>query len=353
MNIKIIFFLPDLEGGGAERVTLNIINQLDRKIFDVYLVVGDKTGDLINQLPKETTIIGLNSKKTIFSLIPFYFTCKKIQPDLIFSTLNRTNIVSIIVKLLINTKVVIREPNMPSNQIKLLPKFMLILIKFLYPKSDNIIAQTNEMKDEMIGYYALHRSKINVMVNPINIMLIEKSIKDDVNPFPSNQINLIAIGSIIYRKGFDVLINALKEVVSSFNNVHLYILGKGIEEENLKKLTLEVCLSDNIHFLGFQENPYKYLKHADLFVLSSRAEGLPNVVLESLYLKTKVVATDCVPYVKNLLEENDFGEVVNVDDVQDLSHKILTAINRNDYNILKDFNSSDFNSYFRGIVKNG
>lgn len=348
---KILFFLPDLEGGGAERVALNIIEQLDKKLFEVYLIIGNKSGDLIDMLPQNITVIDLGVTKTLFSFFPFYKQCKRIQPDIIYSTLNRTNIIAILTGFLLkNTKVVIREPNMPSNQTHLLPKSTLAMVRFLYPKADNIIAQTEEMKKEMIEYYKVDSHRVDVLVNPINIKLIKNSIKNGTNPFQSNQINIVAVGSLTYRKGFDVLIDSFKDVVLSFNNANLYILGKGVEEENLKKQTRMAGLSDQIHFMGFQDNPYKYLKYADIFVLSSRSEGLPNVVLESLYLKTKVVVTDCVPYISNLIKDNDLGEVVKIDDVKDLSNKIIKAIDRNDYRTVEKFNSSDFNSYFKGVI---
>lgn len=348
---KIVFLLPDLEGGGAERVALNIIEQLDKDIFEVYLIVGNKRGDLIDMLPQNINVIDLEVKKTLFSFLPFYKQCRRIQPDLIYSTLNRTNIIAIITSLLLkNTKVIIREPNMPSNQIGLLPKSTLFAVKLFYPKADNVIAQTEEMKKEMIEYYNIDPRRINVLVNPININLIETLISNESNPFQKNQINIVAVGSFIYRKGFDVLINSFQDVADSFSNANLYILGKGIEEENLREQTNIAHLSEQVHFLGFQENPYKYLKYADMFVLSSRAEGLPNVVLESLYLKTKVVVTDCVPFISNLIKDNNLGEVVKIDNVKELSDKIKIAISRNDYNTIDKFNSSDFNSHFKGVI---
>jgi len=348
---KIVFFLPDIEGGGAERVTLNIIEMLDREIFDIYLVLGNQNGDLGDSLPSQITIIDLNVRRTLLAFFPLYKVCREIQPSMIFSSLNRANIFAILIgRLMTGVKVIIREPGMPSRQIGHLSKNLMILTKILYPFADRIIAQTQEMKQEICLCYAIKCDKIDVVPNPLNIKLIDSLVEQTHNHLNVKNVNIVGIGSLVPVKGFDILIKSFQKVLLIFPNAHLYILGKGSYETALKQLAISLGISDKVSFMGFQKNPYIYLKYADLFVLSSRKEGLPNVVLESLYLQTNVVVTDCVPYITNLVIDNNLGEVACIEDEKDLSEKIIKALNSNNYNYMLEIKNLDLNFYFRDVL---
>ena len=346
---KIIFYLPNLECGGSEKVTLNIINQLDNKIFKIFLVLCNDDGDLVDKIPENVSIIDLKVSKVSNSFFSFFNQYKKIEPDIIFSTLNRTNIVTLIIgRFLKNTKIIIREPNFPSNQKLILPKITYALTKFFYRKAHRVIAQNNEMKSEITNYYNVNKGIIDVMINPLNTEDIDQSIHNIHNPFDTSKINIVSIGSLSERKRLNILIESLKIVLKKNNKINLHIIGSGEEEFKLKSLVTDLNLSNNINFLGFKKNPYKYLYFSDLFVLSSSAEGLPNIVLESLYLKKKVVVSDCVPYISKLIINNSLGEIAKVNDPFDLAQKILKCIN-NKYCYYEKLNGSNFNKYFKNL----
>lgn len=351
MKTKILFYLPDLEGGGAERVTLTIIEQLDKTIFDVYLVLGKKNGDLENQLPKNIHIVSLNVHKTLFAFIPLLKQCRKIKPLILFSSLSRANILLICIsKFLRSSITIIREPNTPNNQIKLLPKSTMAGIKYFYPKADYVIAQTEDMRIEMIKHYKIKPHKIYTLTNPLNTLLIDDLTNGKISPYPKGSINIVAIGSLIKRKGFDVLIKSFKQINYEYNNTNLYILGKGVERENLQQLAAQYDLYKKIHFEGFQQNPYPYIKYADYFILSSKAEGLPNTVLESLYLQTRVIVTNCVPYISDLVTQGSYGYVAEVDNIQDLADKIRLAIRDKGKQPPLTYNPNKFRKFFSEIV---
>jgi len=350
--IKTIIFTPDLDTGGAERVTLNIIEQLDKAVFDVYLIIGKKNGDLINDLPNNIKIINLNVSKTLYAIVPLYLQCRKIKPQLFFSSLNRGNILLICIsKLLRYSKVIIREPNMPSNQSKILPKTTMACVKYLYPKADYLIAQTEDMRTEMIEHYKIDPHKIKTIINPINTRLINILIHKSESPYPQGTISIVTVGSLIKRKALDYLIKSFWQCVSSHDNLHLYILGKGSERDSLKYLIDKHNLTKKIHLIGFQGNPYPYLKFANIFVLSSRMEGLPNVVLEALYLQTKVVVTDCVPYISKLVVKGGYGYVAKIDDIEDLGEKINLALQDNTKQPKLTFNNHAFDDFFKEVIQ--
>ena len=140
---------------------------------------------------------------------------------------------------------------------------------------------------------------------------------------PGGQINVVTAGRINREKGFDFLVKAFGEVVKHDSRFHLYIVGKNIGDNQaaLESDAIKLGCSGNIHFEGFQGNPYKYFKAADLYVLSSRWEASPNVVFENLYLGKRIVATDCSPILKDVLGNN--GILVPWGDIYQMAHAIL------------------------------
>lgn len=353
MKRKILFFMPNLDGGGAERVTTNIIRQLDKNSFDVFLVLTVKTGEYIELIPSEVEIIDLDTGKISKSFFELRCILKKIKPDIIFSSLFLTNILLYLSSfgLLKKTKMILRSPNSPKLILE--NKGMSIYIKYLlelaYKKADLVLAQTPEMKSEIVKYHNIESEKIQVFLNPIDKNFIDSQILNTVNMFDENNINVVAAGRLHKQKGFDTLIIAFKKVIEKNNKFRLFIIGqdKG-EEENLRKIVDSLELNNYIELLGFQKNPYKYYYYSDLFVLSSRWEGLPNAILENLYLKKPIVSTKCIPFMSKLIKDKKNGFLVEVDSSDEMASSIL---NYKNLNFTADYNGENINEIFNEILK--
>ncbi len=327
---KILFTIPTLNGGGAERVFVNYINSLDASKYNTNLVLVDKVGVFLELLPEYAKIYDLGKKKTRFSFFKLLKTIKIINPDLIVSTTNRMNILVLFVSFMISSKVKIclYEPSMPSAQFgeKYLPRYYLVLMKFLYRRADYIIAQTEDMKSEIINYYNVRIENVLVTINPLDTEFINKNITQQDNPYNSNYINVVASGRIREEKGYKFLLKSFVKVINNNPRYRLHILGSvGSKQymEELKQFIKDNGLQKYVLFGGFKINPFPYYKFADLFVLSSKWEGLPNVVLEALYLQTPIVVTDCIPYFRKLIKSGKNGFIVKYDDANDFSKKIL------------------------------
>ena len=133
-----------------------------------------------------------------------------------------------------------------------------------------------------------------------------------------------------HQKGFDLLIEAFSIVKKTISNVHLYILGntEGRHQDYcnmLRDIASTSGVLEDVTFVGYQDNPYIYLKYADCFVLSSRWEGLPNVMLESLYLRTPVAAFKCIPIIERIITEGKDGYLAEKEDVKSLSEAMMKA----------------------------
>lgn len=352
---KILFFIPQLIGGGAERVTVNIMKLLDKDIFDVHLVVSTTEGSRYEGIENVVTLHDLKTPRTLFSILKLRKKINELKPDILFSSLLRGHIAINLSLFGVKKKpyLILRSPNSPKllleyNQISLTNKYLL---ENAYKTANLILAQTPEMKDEIAKYHVIDESKIKVFLNPIDTELIDAGVENITNPFHSENINVVAAGRIVYQKGFDILIQSFKKIIEKNSNFKLYIIGQdGIGEmKNLIKIIENLNLEEHVQFLGYQENPYKYFYFSDLYVLSSRWEGLPNTVLENLYLKKPVVATYCIPYMASLIQEGKNGLLVKVEDVNGLSEAIL------DYESLSmEFSSAkeikkDLNDFFENI----
>lgn len=351
---KILFVLPNLLPGGAEKVTINILKSLDKNLFDINLLLIKKIGIYEELLPRYVNIIDLNKNKTLYSYYSFISNIKKINPDIIFSSLNRTNILLLLSRVFFpKIKIVLREPNMPSKDLHTAPIMTQYLTKKLYKYADLIIAQTDEMRNEIIEHYSNIKSNSIITINnPIDTNDIDFKIKEiPRNLFPSDKKIIVAAGSLIKRKGFDILINAFNIIYKDKKDLELYILGDGIEKDNLQIQVNKLNLNKNIHFLGYKSNPYIYFKKADLFVLSSKWEGLPNVVLECLYLGIPVVITDCVNFTSEIVKKSKMGEVVDIDDVDSMAESILKVLNSDFKESKFDYQNFDFNKLFINVME--
>ncbi len=327
---RIVFVLAQLVGGGAEKVTMNIMSSLDKTLFDIHLIVMDKKGPSFDLIPDNVTLHDLKIPKTILSVFKLRRKIFEINPDIVFSSLIRTHITLFLALLATKSRpiVIMRSPNSPKLllQNRELPLIKKLLLDSAYKKSDYILAQTPEMKDELIFFHKIEKSKVLVFLNPVNIRDIEKKLNNISSPFTNeHDINVVASGRITEQKGFDTLIKAFSKVLKTNSNFHLYIIGEDVtgEKEKLLKMAQELKIEKHIHFLGFQKNPYRYYYFSDLFVLSSRWEGLPNTVLENLYLNKPIIATHCIPYMSKLITDGKNGLLVDVDNIEELADAIL------------------------------
>jgi glycosyltransferase involved in cell wall biosynthesis len=348
--------MANLVSAGAERVTVNIIKQLDTKLFEVFLVMVSKEGTLLDELPEHVTIIDLKAKKTLFSILKFKKVVEEIEPNVIYSTMIHTTIAQYLALMGVKRKPLRVLRNATSPKLLTIERSLNPLWRFFlkkaYKTSDKVLAQTPEMKQEIFQYYGTPNNKIDVFINPIEENEITEKIAGAVNPFDKNNINVVASGRLTHAKAFDVLLEAFKMVVEKESRFKLYIIGRDDgEEAKLKALQKELKLEKHLFFLGFQSNPYQYYYFSDLFVLSSRREGLPNAVLENLYLKKPIVATKCVPFLSTLINNGKNGFLTEVENSQALASKILAFNSLTKLGFGETYQPTNSSQYFKSLEK--
>lgn len=299
MKKKIIFTIPALKKGGAEKVFTDLALNFDKKIFDILVIVFDGSESFfLKKIKKKVKVINLNKKKVSLGFIKFIKTVNKFNPEYIFSTLGNLNIAVCIARLFLKkkVKVIVRETNFLSKNINQ-NRFAIIwkiLYKIFLKKSDKIIALSKSIKTDLVKNFKIPTLKIKVIYNPVNFKNINRlsKIKSKLNLTVNKKCtSFLACGSLSYKKGFDILIDALKFVNS--NNYKLLILGSGPEEKKLKKQVNDLNLRGKVKFLKFLKNPYPTIQASDAIIISSRHEGCSNVMLEGLLLKKPIISVPC------------------------------------------------------------
>ncbi|QIW09669.1 glycosyltransferase [Francisella sp. LA112445] len=352
-KIKLLFVLPTLNIGGAEKVTVNIINSLDVKIFDIHLIVIDnRYKNLETLINQNVNIKYLNIIKTRKAFLKLAKEILLLKPDIVFSSLNRTNILVLLINIIYRSfKVIIREPSMPSVQVRngYMSSKMKFIIKLLYPFAERVIAQTEYMKRDIEMAYKIDAKKVIVASNPIDKVYIQKSICTEKNPFEEYRarINCVYVGRLSDEKNPLFLIEAFNKVIKEDKKFHLYIIGDGYLKEDVLITIKALRIEKNITMLGFKDNPYPYIKYADMVLLCSKWEGMPNVVIESMFLNTPVVSTLSTLALSDLVVHGQTGYLVKKYNIDDFSKAVL------DFDQLEckftDFEMFDFNKFFTSI----
>ena len=354
---KVLFYMFNLAGGGAERTIVNIVNNMDNSKFEVVLVIGSKSNnDYLNLVNKNIKIIYLQSYRHRQSLLKLSKTIRKEKPDLLFSTLNKNNIILIISKLLAFKRIptIVREANnrTQAGRVSRINKlFTFILYNYF---SDKVISLSKGVKDDLVKNFNIKKNKIEVIYNPVDLKNINKLKKEKVCALDlaTDEKLIIAVGKLGEQKDYSTLFRAF-QVVSNNMKVKLIILGKGPEENKLKALCQDLVIEKKVLFMGFKDNPYKYIRKADVFVLTSKWEGFGHVIVEAMAVGTPVIATDCNSGPAEIIEDDKYGILVPVKNHETIAEKIIELLKdekrRKNYIELGYKRSKDFNAV--NIVK--
>ena len=352
---KIMIIMPSLTGGGAERVMLTIVKHIDREKFIPIFVLMKKEGrflHVLETLPKDVEVIDLDANQARYAIFKIAKAIRAIKPDIVFSTLGYLNLLIAIIRPFYSKKIkfISRESNTVSveNKQENYPKLFDWLYKNVYNNFDLIITQSKYMRDDLVENFGTKKDKTAIIYNPVDIEnILKKSQESENGLFPKDKINLIAAGRLAPQKGFDVLVESMSQLEDKF---HLTILGEGDDEEALKEQIKRLKLEDKITLSGFAQNPYTYFKHSDLFILSSRYEGLPNVILEANVCGTACVAFDTPGGTAEVIQDGKSGILVKEFNPTALANAIKKATSMDfDTNYIQSFCKTNFN--VKKIVK--
>lgn len=335
---KLSIFLPGLYGGGAERILLNLAEGFLSRGVQVDIVLAQNEGAFAKQIPFKARLVALrdskrSSHRTITALPALVRYLRNERPDVLLTALHG-NIIAVWAKMLsgTHTKLVLSEHNTFSMITKNMPAWSkwlnTFLVRLFYPKADEIVAVSQGVADDLAAAVKINRRKIKVIYNPvINDTLFIKANRLPLHPwFTNNHLPIvIAIGRLTKQKDFPTLIEAFHSVIDNID-ARLIILGEGEDRESLIHRIHALNLQERVSLPGFVENPYAFLSHSTVFVLSSRWEGLPTVLVEAMACGIPVISTDCPSGPREILKDGKYGRLIPVGDLPALSSAILDGL---------------------------
>ena len=323
---KILIFTPG-GVGGAERMSVLIGKLLPKDRFEVKYVVVGRLRNIYNILPEGYEVDCIPVRNIYeFSTLRIWWKIMKEKPDVVFASQVAYNPQVIIAARMAGRKVVIRSSGMLGNY----SKKHLRRVKIPYPWANMLLAQQEDMREEMIRLLNVPPEKVVTIHNPLDTADIDK-LGTAPSPYPDTEdVNYVQTANVIHRKAQDVAIKAMAVVKQGIPNAHLYFVGNYDERsdyyQSLCKLIAELNLQDCVHFVGYDKNPFRWVKNARCFVFPSRAEGLPNALIEASYLGVPCAASRCLNIVEDIIKDGKNGYVVNVDDVEGLAQAMKEAI---------------------------
>lgn len=352
MKKNVIIRSGSLRMGGLERVLIEVLQNIDKKKYNLTLVIDDDCGEdniFEKDIPKEISYYFLKSQKLIEKTNYYKLRRKNILYKLMYNIymnietyIKSKNIKKLIEKLgkidvfidydagatkyieniEADKKVVWIHnsiPNLKKSEGKI-KRFGKRLEKY-----DRIVAICDEMKEELKDIYPNLKDKIIRIYNPFNfdrIKLLENN-KEDLSDTEKKLLKdkyVVAIARLDnVQKDFSTLIKAFKVLKEKGKKEKLYIVGDGTSKYNIEQEIKENNLEDNILLIGNKKNPYVWLKNSILFVHSSKYEGLPTVLIEALICEKMIISSDCPTGPKEILAEESCGKLFKVGDFKELA----------------------------------
>ncbi|WP_201695258.1 glycosyltransferase [Paraburkholderia hiiakae] len=324
-NDEVIFHIPHLSGGGAERVAVEVARHfLSRGVTVVFFIHSEKRA---YALPDGIKIFVACHSGHFGRLREFRAMIKQRKPVAVLSFMPYANLISLIanVGLRKKTRLVISEhlTIVGYECTGLMDKCKQVFRRYLYQTSDVIVAVSGGVADDLRRMLAGRVSeKITVIYNPC---FIPGEIRNVPGPSGTGK-TVLAVGRLCQDKGFDVLLRAFAQVRLSIADVRLTIAGEGPNRIELENLIGELGLSHCVRLLGFTNDIRSLYRDADLFVCSSRREGFGNVIVEAMSFGLPVVATRCPHGPEEILAGGQYGLLVSVDDVRGLANAIVESL---------------------------
>ncbi len=329
---RIAFYMHDLSGGGVERMRLALIAELRSRGLDVHLVVARLQGPLLSLLPPDLPTEELRTEGMLPAVIPLARYLRRVRPDVLIASLDHNNVIALLARLLarVPTAVVICQHNALSAERATGWRYRVVpwLYWALQSYARCIIAVSNGVADDLAEVASIPRSRITTIYNPVvGSDFASRSSVCPPHPWLADRTCPVFVfaGRLTYQKDPSTLLDAMALLLLS-TPARLIIIGDGPLRADLEAQVNSLGIGDHTAFVGFQDNPLPWIRHADALVSASRYEGLGNVIIEALACGTPVIATDCPHGPSEILLGGQIGRLVAVGDVSALARGMKAEI---------------------------
>jgi glycosyltransferase involved in cell wall biosynthesis len=330
--MRIALTLPSLAGGGAQRIFVDLARGLLDRSFDVDMVLVRDDGELRGSVPPGAEVVRLGGGRVSRAVPRLTRYLRARRPDVVVPAIFHMSLCTLLAARLVRPRVPVVVSH--HNQLTLYARHgahakdrvVPWLVRAGYPFADGVVAVSDGVADDLASVTRLSRSAIAVVYNPVDSERVQAAATGAVtHPWLVEKAGpvLVAAGRLTAQKDFATLLRA---VALLDPGVRLVILGEGELRPELERLTRELGLADRVDLPGFTANPYPAYRAADAFVLSSRWEGLPTVLVEALVLGVPVVATDCPSGPAEILADGRWGRLVPPGDPEAMAAAIRATL---------------------------
>jgi len=338
---RIAFLIPNLYGGGIERVIIALLQGFIVKGFSVdLLLINEGMGISKKEIPSECRIINLRARRALTALLPLQKYLKQEKPDILITAATQVNAMALLTKVIfrLSIPIIVTEHStffaaLPHSKRLITSRFLPFFMRWLYPRSSFVVGVSKGVIEDLKKILGDAFPRLRVIYNPILDQELPAKAEEPLDHpwfFPSALPVILGVGRLTKQKDFPTLIRAFS-LVREKHPSRLVILGEGEDRPKLEALAEELGLKEDVWMPGFVANPYKYMKRASVFVLSSLWEGLPTVLVEAIACGCPVVSTDCPSGPREILEDGQWGKLVPIGDIEALADAIFEVLAGRDF----------------------
>jgi len=331
---RIGMFLATMNFGGTERVMLNLARGFIDRCLQVDLMLSRGEDVFLKSIPPTAKVLDFNDKRVLHSIPKLVRYLRRTRPAAILSASDHVNLVAIAAhrwarvptRLVVSVHTTLSAATRAAQR----PKERIIptLARWLYPITHRVVCVSRGVADDLIRLCKLPAEKVEVIYNPVVTPdLLARSLEAVDYPWlTSKDVPIIlSVGRLKAPKDFATLIRAFARVRQHYD-ARLIILGEGEARPALEQLVANLDLNNSVAMPGFVDNPYAWMRRADVFVLSSHREGFPLVLVEAMACSTPVIATDCPSGPREILEDGKWGKLVPVGDEAAMAEAICETL---------------------------
>lgn len=332
--VRTAVFLSALQLGGGQRDALNLAAGLADLGHEVDFLVGDRSGELADEIPSGVSVFEFGSARSSLCILPMARYLRRRRPAALITSMTEQNVAGILARRasFTDTVMIAREVGAMSDLARGASTFKArrfpSVARRVLPLADAVVANSRGVAEDLALFINLPREKLRVIHNPaLRPDVPELAAQPLEHPWfaPGAPPVILGLGRLHKHKDFPTLIRAFKEARRT-REMRLMIVGEGEDRPALEALVRDLDLSDTVRLPGLALNPYPYLKRSATLVLSSTSEGFGNVLIEAMACGTSVVATDCPGGPREILEDGKHGILVPVGDHGALAAAIVRSL---------------------------
>ncbi len=329
---RILFFRPSLGDGGADRVTVTLLQHLDRARFSPALALVKLKGELVSEVPSDVSLIDLGVSRLALSVPALARTIRDLDPDIVVCTAGGANVFAVAAhravraraRLVLSERSALRR-SIGRSQVRTVVE--LAAKRVAYRFADTITAVSDGVADDLATTLGLPRDRIRVVYNPLVGERETEHANEAVSHpwFNDGLPTLLAVGRLVSYKDYPTMLGAFARIHAA-TGARLAVLGKGPLRDELEQRARTLGIGEHVEFLGFDPNPHRFMARAAALLQSSVVEGLPGTIVQAMACGTPVIATDCDHGPREVIRDGVDGYLVPVGDEAALADRAIRVI---------------------------